>query len=110
MKLTITPDNSLYTVLIEGRLDTLTAPQAQTDLLDAADQAAHMILDANSLSYISSTGLRVLLMVQKHLKIKKGHLTIVGLAPELKTVFDISGFTSLFYFSETLEEAKKSLI
>ena len=87
------------TTILIGRLDTLTAQQAQAHFkkLLHSQRYTH-ILDASKLTYISSSGLRVLLMIQKQLKPLGGQLFITHLHPELKEIFDISGFSALFQF------------
>ncbi len=111
MNIQFTHEEKCTVAEISGRLDTLTSPQAQTDLLALCEKAVQstLILVTTELSYVSSSGLRVFLMVQKLLKSKKGQLIVVGLKSDIKHIFDISGFTSLFSFYETVDDAKQHL-
>ena len=60
-------------VFVSGRLDTITAPQLESDLKDSIEGVTSLILDFSDLSYISSAGLRVLLSTQKQM-LKQGKM------------------------------------
>lgn len=80
-----------------GRLDTDSATDLELALQDllAAD-ARHFVLDFAKIGYVSSAGLRVLLMAAKQLDGGKGSLRLCGLSAQVKQVFDIAGFSKLF--------------
>jgi anti-sigma B factor antagonist len=80
-----------------GRLDTDSAADLELALQDlmGAD-ARHFVLDFAKIGYVSSAGLRVLLMAAKQLDGGKGSLRLCGLSPQVKQVFDIAGFSKLF--------------
>ena len=82
-------------VSLKGRLDANTSDDIQVRLL--------------KLNYISSAGLRVILMALKKLKSVNGKLAVFALKDHIKEVFDISGFTSMFPIFETQEEALNSI-
>ncbi|MBI1208349.1 MAG: anti-sigma factor antagonist [Azospirillum sp.] len=87
------------TVVIEarGRLDSNTARSFEEKLLGAIAPADPvMVVDCSQLDYVSSAGLRVLLMAAKRVKAAKGRLALCGLKPHVQEVFDVSGFSSIF--------------
>lgn len=93
-----------------GRLDTLTSPDLDTLIKQLIAQNKHkFILDFTQLDYISSSGLRVLLMLQKQLKGLGGKSILVNLTPDIKHIFDISGFSVIFSFSSSIEDALLSI-
>ena len=99
MKLEITQNENSITGILEGRLDTAASQQFATDtmpLLDNADN--HIILDCEKLEFISSSGLRLFISLRKATISKGGDVTIKGVTPEIKQVFTITGFYSLFIF------------
>ena len=55
-----------------------------------------IILNCSGLNYISSSGLRVFLIVQKKMMAVKGQFRLSNLQPGIKEIFDISGFSSIF--------------
>lgn len=81
---------------LKGRLDTDTAADlelAAQDLIDAGSQ--DFVVDLSGVGYVSSAGLRVLLMIAKSID-GKGSLCLCGLNPTVRQVFDVAGFTPLF--------------
>jgi anti-anti-sigma factor len=62
----------------------------------------------NKCGYVSSAGLRVLLMLAKHLTAQDGHLALVGVCPEIKDVMEMTGFINFFKLYNTLEEVLKT--
>ncbi|MDR1033505.1 MAG: STAS domain-containing protein [Bifidobacteriaceae bacterium] len=81
-----------------GSLDTTTVEEAQGELTKAVETLAgnEIVFDFVDLKYISSAGLRVMLLVNKKATDKKIELKLVNLRPEVKDVFDMVGFTRLF--------------
>lgn len=99
MTLQISEKNGTVTGVLIGRLDTAAAAQFSKDmevLMDNADK--HIILDCTALEFISSSGLRLFLSLRKAATAKGGDITIKGITPEVKQVFTITGFFSLFNF------------
>ena len=89
-------------VAIEGSLDTATSAQADSFLSDKIDQGARKILiDFEKLDYISSAGLRILLVAAKKMSGEGGDLRLCGLNETVQEVFDISGFGMLLNVFET---------
>ena len=80
------------TLTLAGRLDTLTAPELETEISAILPSVQTLILDMEKLDYISSAGLRVILKTQKALE-KKAGLKLTHVSNEVKEVFDISGFS-----------------
>ncbi len=95
-------------VIIEalGRIDSNTAKAFEEKVLGAIDPAApQMVVDCAQLDYVSSAGLRVLLMAAKRVKAAKGKLALSGLKPHVQEVFDVSGFSSIFSIQAGREAA-----
>ncbi len=87
-------DNEL-TVALEGRLDTTTAPQLETELKSfMTDGLKSLIFDFEKLEYISSAGLRVLLTAQKFMN-KQGKMVIRNAGEDILSVFEITGFSDI---------------
>lgn len=84
---------------LEGRLDTTTAPSAQEAFLKVAEEYPEIELDFTGLEYISSAGLRALLVLQKQMNRTQGHLTLSHVAPSVKEVFEITGFSGMLHIT-----------
>jgi anti-sigma B factor antagonist len=81
-------------VILEGRLDTTTAPQLEAELNNALSGVTALKFDLAKLDYISSAGLRVLLSSQKTMN-KQGTMVISGVSAEVKEIFDVTGFSDI---------------
>ena len=94
MNITKTKEENKLTVALEGRLDTVTAPQLEGELRTAVDGISELIFDLGALDYVSSAGLRVLLSAQKVMN-RQGSMTIRNVKPEIMEIFDVTGFTDI---------------
>jgi anti-anti-sigma factor len=82
---------------LAGRLDSSSAPSAEEQLTRVIGSGApHLAIDLSNLEYISSAGLRVLLLVARKVQQAHGKLALFGLAPSVREVFSISGFDTIF--------------
>ena len=82
---------------VNGRIDTLTAPELEQAINTEIGHGNKKILvNFSGVSYISSGGLRVLLATAKKLKNPGDKFGICGLQPEVLKVFKLAGFTSIF--------------
>lgn len=86
------------TLALEGRLDTTTAPELQDALLAAFDENKQVVLDFQAIEYVSSAGLRVLLLGAKKAKALGGTQTLVHVPDEVQEVFELTGFDSVLTF------------
>ena len=96
MQITVKAVGDVKVVEFEGKLDTHTASGAQTELTQLINGGEKKILlNFAKLDYISSAGLRILLVAAKQLKTAGGELRICCLNEIVREVFDISGFTTI---------------
>ena len=78
------------TLSIEGRVDTVTAPEFEKEI-DAIDgDITDLVIDCAKLEYTSSAGLRVILKAQKMMTSKQGTMKLVNVSADVKEVFDIT--------------------
>ena len=92
------------------RIDGLNA-RAFEDALQAAisDCDRAVVLDLGQLTYISSAGLRVILLIAKMLQRQDGDLAVCSLSGSVREVFQISGFDRIIQTHESQEEAIAAL-
>ena len=82
---------------LQGRLDTAAAAEIAPEFQTLAEQAAkHIILDCSQLEYISSSGLRLFLALRKESAAKGGKLQVRAINADIRQVFMMTGFISLF--------------
>ena len=87
-------DGGKLTVALEGRLDTTTAPQLESELRPALEGVTELVFDLKDLAYVSSAGLRVLLSAQKTMN-KQGSMVVRGANADLLEIFDVTGFSDI---------------
>ena len=110
MTITQTDKDGVMQVSISGRLDAVSAVEADksfSTILDAGHK--NLLFNLTALNYISSAGLRVLLVVAKRIQQDGGKVVLCALSDNVKEVFEISGFSSIFSIFESKDEALKSL-
>ena len=81
-------------IALEGRLDTMTAPELEAELNQYLGNADSLTLDFGKLDYISSAGLRVLLSAHKAMS-PKGGLKVTNVNEIVREVFEVTGFADI---------------
>ena len=81
-------------IALEGRLDTMTAPELEAELNQSLGSVDSLTLDFSKLEYISSAGLRVLLSAHKVMS-AKGGMTIKNVNEIVQEVFEVTGFSDI---------------
>jgi anti-sigma B factor antagonist len=92
MNIVKTRKDVTMTLAVEGRLDSMTSPQLEAEIVGKLDGVAHLIFDLSKLDFISSSGLRALLLTQKIMD-KQGSMTIRNLPEQFREYFDETGFS-----------------
>ncbi len=94
MNINKTINGSNLTLAPEGRLDTITAPELEAVLKESLTDVKELIFDFESLEYISSAGLRVLLSAQKIMN-KQGAMRILNVNDVIMEIFEVTGFSDI---------------
>ena len=92
-----------------GELDGRTAPLVQEQLLTLPQPHERVLLDMSGVSYISSAGLRALLMLYRQMAANDGQVALAGLTESIKDVMSVTGFLEFFAAYDTLEEGLAAL-
>ena len=87
-------ENEKLTLALEGRLDTVTAPELESALKDSLEGVKDLVLDFEGLEYISSAGLRVLLAAQKTMN-KQGEMRLIHVGDTIMEIFEVTGFSDI---------------
>ena len=83
------------TIEVGNRIDTVTAPDFENEIMDEMGKFDSLILDLEKLEYISSAGLRVLVLVQKKLQPEGIPFVIINVNDTIKEIFSMSGFDKI---------------
>lgn len=82
-------------LLVEGRVDTNTSPMLQQEILNSFQKNQNLVVDFLNVPYISSAGLRALLIGQRTAASKEGSLKLVNVSELVREVMDMTGFSSI---------------
>jgi anti-anti-sigma factor len=100
----------ILTLSVSGKLDTTSAKAFEETILGRIESGERrIIIDLAQLDYVSSTGLRVLLLANKRLNSANGRIALCSLRGSVREVFDIAGFSSIFSIYGSHEDATKDL-
>ena len=92
MNITKLREGSAFIVALEGRLDTSTAPELETQLNAGLDGVVDLVIDMKDLVYLSSAGLRVILAAQKRMN-KQGSMKVCHVNETIMEVFEVGNTT-----------------
>ena len=101
----VNKQDDVTTIQLKGSIDGKTAPQMREDIRPALEGTSLAILDLTKVGYLSSAGLRLLLLVYREFAAKSGKLVLVGVSEDIKAVMSHTGFLSFFTLTETQEQA-----
>ncbi|MBI9066883.1 MAG: STAS domain-containing protein [Salinivirgaceae bacterium] len=107
MQIEVKVENDILVIVIEGSIDSKTASEVQQKILESIQDNINVIMDLSKVDFVSSAGLRVLLMVYRAIKSKDGKVVLAGVSEEITDVMSITGFINFFEISETIDSAHK---
>lgn len=106
MNVSVEKVGDVAVMAVTGQMNSANAAEVEASLLGHVEQGERRcVLDFSGLDYISSAGLRVVLMLAKKLKQNDGALALCNLQPHVREVFDISGFLAILQVADTRDEA-----
>lgn len=110
MELNVTNVEKGILVSVTGRMDAVSSPEFEKELGKLIDENnVNFVVNLKELNYISSSGLRTVLITAKKLKGKNGRILLASLQTVVKEIFEISGFSAIIPIYESVEEAIESL-
>ena len=99
MKTTIQEQDGKMVAILAGSLDTAAAPETEKAMSPLNDvEGKDIIIDCTEMEYISSAGLRIFLGILQNAEEKGGHVYIKGINENVRTIFQITGFSNIFKF------------
>lgn len=109
MTITVETAANVQIVALQGQINSTNAATTEAEILAlVTPEQKNLLLDFSALDYISSAGLRLVLVVAKRLKQDGGKLVLCGMQTHIREVFDISGFLAILNVTETRTEALAS--
>ena len=105
MNVTTLSEPGVTRVELESSIDGKTAPQIREELSAALQQVQKLIIDMSRVDYLSSAGLRLLLLLYREIAARNGKLVLLRVSPEIRTVMSHTGFLSFFTLADSQQEA-----
>ncbi len=96
-------------VALIGDLDSATAAQVHADLGELVPDRGPVLLDLSRVSYLSSAGLRVLLLVYRQARQKGLRLALASVPPDMHAVLSETGFIDVFLVADTVAAGVEAL-
>jgi anti-sigma B factor antagonist len=96
-------------IVVSGDVDGATAPELQAAVLGAAGPGCRLLLDMAEVSYMSSAGLRVMLLLYRQISANSGKVVLVGLPEDVQDTMSATGFLKFFVIADTLEAGAAAL-
>ncbi len=87
-------EGDAMTITLEGRLDSLTSANLEKEVKDLPESVKELTMDLEKLEYISSAGLRVLLLLQKTMA-KRGGMKLIHVSEMVMEIFEVTAFTDI---------------
>jgi anti-sigma B factor antagonist len=96
-----TLDGDRVIATVRGEIDGKTAPQVQSELLAALQSGNQLLVDMKEVSYLSSAGLRMLLLLYRQIAARKGKVVLVGVSEEIRDTMSMTGFIKFFTLADS---------
>jgi len=109
MRVSVSQEGGVSFIAIEGSLDGKTAPLVRQEIAATLQAAKSVILDMSKVDYLSSAGLRLLLLVYREFVAKQGRLVLLGVSDDIRTVMSHTGFLNFFTLAGSKAEALQAL-
>lgn len=109
MNVDIQPEKDVITVKISGELNRQTVPDLQDKLLPLISTGCKILMDMRDVSYISSAGLRVFLLIYRQVDHEHGRIVLTGLQEMIHDTMSITGFLDFFQTYPTVAEGLNAL-
>ena len=110
MKINTDKQATYKEVIVEGRLDTKAVADFESDILkEFEDETTVFLMDCSKIEYISSSGLRVFLKIQKLTNAKNQKLLLHSMTDNIYEIFKMCNFTTIFTIVGDKAEAEKGL-
>ncbi len=105
MTITVTQKPDHAEAVLTGEIDGRSAPEVQARLVGLAESHTRLLLDMKQVTFLSSAGLRMLLLLYRQFAAKSGEIILIGVTEEIRDTMSMTGFSNFFTFVENASEA-----
>jgi len=109
VNITTNSTDGVTVVNIQGDIDGKSAPEAQQQIVPLISEHSKLLLDMSGVGYMSSAGLRVMLLLYRQAASQDGQIALVGLSEDIEDTMSATGFLDFFTTCQTVEEGVAAL-
>ncbi len=109
MNISTSTVSGVSVVTVQGTIDSSTAPAAQEQILPLVQPGCRLLLDMSRVDYMSSAGLRMMLLLYRRVAGGAGRVVLAGLSEDIKDTMSLTGFLDFFHTCDTLDSGLASL-
>ena len=109
IEIVLREESSIQIATLSGEIDGHTAGQVQEALLPLFETAPSIVMDMTDVTFMSSAGLRTLLLLYRQAEAKNGRVVLVGLSEQIADTMSITGFLGFFTVCNSLADALATL-
>jgi len=109
MEISIKNVDRVTVIDLAGEIDGKSAPLAQQQIVPTLQSGAKLLLDMSKVPYMSSAGLRLMLLLYRQMANLNGSIALVGLSDEIRDTMEATGFLGYFTTCATVDEALAAL-
>jgi anti-sigma B factor antagonist len=109
MTVHVRQEDGVEIVELRGSLDGKTAPEVREQLQPVLSRAEKLILDMSGVDYLSSAGLRLLLLTYREVTARKGKVALLGVSKDIQMVMSHTGFLGFFTLADSKEQAANAV-
>ncbi len=110
MDVQITQNSGVVVIKLDGRLDFNSSTEISSKLMETVEENKHIVIDMSKCSYVSSSGLRILLVLGKRAKQLGETIVLASLTYDVQDIMEMTGFGSIFHCYDSLDEAVNSFM
>jgi anti-anti-sigma factor len=105
MEIKTREEKGVKIIELKGNLDGATAENAREEIFKYLTQNCRLVIDLKNCSYISSAGLRVLMVIAKKITASGGKGVLTGISEDIKEVMEMTGFDHIFQSYDSISQA-----
>jgi anti-sigma B factor antagonist len=109
MEITVDTTGAITVVTVAGEIDGKTAPAAQEQIVPLCKSGGKVLLDMSQVTYMSSAGLRLMLLLYRQASAAQATLALAGLSEDLRDTMSATGFLAYFTIYDTVEAGRAAL-
>jgi anti-sigma B factor antagonist len=110
MDVTIKEINDITVIEAEGNIDSRTAGEFEKKAVEATKDKDKIIIDLSKVDFLSSAGLRALLILYRQVKARNGKIVLVGVSEEIQDVMENTGFINFFILADHMDDGVKAIV